>query len=427
MTKLFSTLRKHLHFIIIVPLIIIVLTWPTFLHVFETETFWLPTGRNDIFNLFWDAWYAKLVAFEDADFFYTDRLFYPNGVSLAYHNFSLPHMIVFGGLRIVMPAANAFNLTYLLLVFVTVSSAYVYLRYLFRDKWISVFGAIVFGTSSFVLSRPATPHISFIAAIPLSLYFFHRAILEDRLSHILMSAALLGLQAWIGLYTLVCLLLMFMLYIVYFTSVRWHKRSFWTKLGVFLFIAGAICLVRIVPMVTDFSALIGVLEKYHEREIGRDLLGYFVNYEHPITTPVLSSLFNTETIELGWPQTVYLGYAPLLLIALGLARSSFRNRMLPWLLLALPFVVLRLGSTLLINDVVYEFVRLPKYYLEQLFPYIFQPFWEHGPISCRDRVAIYSLGLSWINDAIAVHFRKSSSSCHSDCRRDSGLRVLSGT
>ena len=178
MTKLFSTLRKHLHFIIIVPLIIIVLTWPTFLHVFETETFWLPTGRNDIFNLFWDAWYAKLVAFEDADFFYTDRLFYPNGVSLAYHNFSLPHMIVFGGLRIVMPAANAFNLTYLLLVFATVSSAYVYLRYLFRDKWISVFGAIVFGTSSFVLSRPATPHISFIAAIPLSLYFFHRAILE---------------------------------------------------------------------------------------------------------------------------------------------------------------------------------------------------------------------------------------------------------
>ena len=41
MSRLPHALRNHLHFIIIVPLLIIVMTWPTFAHVLDTNTFWL--------------------------------------------------------------------------------------------------------------------------------------------------------------------------------------------------------------------------------------------------------------------------------------------------------------------------------------------------------------------------------------------------
>ena len=172
--------RNHLHVIIIVPLLIILMTWPTFSHVFDTDGFWLAGSSVDSHMLFWDAWYGKLILSGQADFYYTDLLFYPDGVSLAFHNFSLPHMILFGVLQMIMHATSAYNLTYLLLVLATTLSAYVYLNYLFGDKWIALFGAIVVGTSAHVLGRPFHTHVSFIATIPLSLYFFHRSVLEER-------------------------------------------------------------------------------------------------------------------------------------------------------------------------------------------------------------------------------------------------------
>ena len=161
------TLRAHLHFIIIIPLLIIVMTWPTFVHLFDSDGFWLSTRDIDSNMLFWDAWYLKLLINGQADFYYTDLLFHPDGVSLAFHNFSLPHIMIFAGLQAIIPAANAFNLTHLLLVFATITSGYVYLNYLFRDKWIAFFGAIVFGVSSFVITRPAHTNIGFIATLPL--------------------------------------------------------------------------------------------------------------------------------------------------------------------------------------------------------------------------------------------------------------------
>ena len=104
-------------------------------------------------------------------------------------------------------------------------------------------------------------------------------------------------------------------------------------------------------------------------------MGNLVNYEHPITGPILIDLFNSTTIDRGWRQTVYLGYVPILLIALALARSGFRRRLIPWLLLALVFLILRLGYTLTINGVEFESIRLPKYYLAKVFPHVFLPFW----------------------------------------------------
>ena len=102
------TLREHLHFIIIVPLLIIVMTWPTFVHVFDSDGFWLPS-HEDMYMKVWDAWYGKLMLSGQAEFYSADLLFHPNGLSLDFHNFSLPHMFVFGGLQEIIPAANALH------------------------------------------------------------------------------------------------------------------------------------------------------------------------------------------------------------------------------------------------------------------------------------------------------------------------------
>ena len=373
--KLTGALRDHIHFFIIMPLIIVVLTWPTVVHVFDTDSFWL-VGRNiDANMLFWDAWYFKLLISGQADFYYTDLLFHPTGVSLAFHNFSLPHMIVFAALQAVMPASNAFNLTFLLLSFATAAAGYVYLNYLFRDKWVALFGSVVFGAGAFILTRPAHTNIAFIATIPLSLYYLHRGLLEDRLKLVLVAGLLIGMTAFIGMYSLVCLLLMLAAYLLYFAVRRWRERSFWRSVFALCLVLGVFLALRFYPMLIDPQGLSSALSKYANLESATDLLGYFVNTQHPITTPILNSLFPIEPFDSGWTNVVFLGYIPMLLVILAFAHGKVRRRLAPWLALFLPFFVLRLGSFLSINGVKYDNIVLPKYYLTQAFPHLFQPFW----------------------------------------------------
>ena len=89
----FSWLRNHLPFIIIVPLLIIIMTWPTIVYVFDGETFSVPTRNTDVWQKLWDVWHGEQFLAGRSSFYHSDAMFYPSGVSLAYENFSLPHML----------------------------------------------------------------------------------------------------------------------------------------------------------------------------------------------------------------------------------------------------------------------------------------------------------------------------------------------
>lgn len=365
--------RNHLHFIIIVGVLTAAMTWPTIRHVFDTSVFWLPTVNGDVWMKFWDAWYFKSLIAGQADFYFTDLLFYPDGLSLVYHNFNVPHMVVFGGLQAIMPVSNAFSLTYLLIIFSTALSAYVYLCYLLKDKWVSLFGAVILGLSGHVVGRAAQPDVSWIATLPLALYFFHRGIDEKRWLFIGISGALTGLTAFIGMYTYVCLLLTLGLYILHFARSRWRTRHFWMRIALLFFVIGAISMVRIYPMIADSRGLEDALNKKDGREYENDLLQYFINYEHPI----VSELIETGAVQFEKPgrwNTSYLGYVPLLLIGLGIFKAVHRRKMLPWLFLILLFLTLRLGSVLKINTYDLPGIFLPKHYLDEIFPTIFEGF-----------------------------------------------------
>jgi len=388
-------LRNHLHFIVVVPILIVMMTWPTIRYVFDTSVFWLPIDSGDIWIKFWDAWYFKSLIAGQADFYFTDLSFYPEGLSLAYHIFTIPHIIVFGSLQLFIPASNAFNLTYLFIIFATASSAYVYLLYLCQDKWISLFGAVIFGFSGYIVGRPPHPGETFLVALPLALYFFHRAILEKRWLFICISGILIGSAAFIGLYILVCLLLTAGMYILYFAISRWRNPDFWLRIALLFFIIGTISIVRIYPMLDDSQALENILNKRGGQEQENDLLQYFINYENPIVNRLITNRITTAIIQFANPgrwNSSYLGYVPLVLIGLGIFRKSYRHKMLPWLMLILPFLILRLGSVLKINSQEFPNILLPKHYLDEIFPAIFEGFYatDHFQIGVLLPLAVLS-------------------------------------
>ena len=169
-------LRRHGHFFLVIVPLILLMTYPTIIHVFDASKFWLPARYWDVWLKFWEAWNFKQVLASQSGFHYTNLMNFPEGVSLAYQTYSLPHMVILHLLQLFMPASNAFCLTYLLIIFCCCASGYIYCSWISKDKWLALLGAVVFGLSQQVTATAATPDLGFIATIPLTMYFLHRGI-----------------------------------------------------------------------------------------------------------------------------------------------------------------------------------------------------------------------------------------------------------
>ncbi|MCY3831921.1 MAG: hypothetical protein OXG85_02820 [Chloroflexi bacterium] len=375
MRKIPKTLRGHLLILLGLAALIVVMTFPTAARVFDSDTFWIPTGdQADAWMKFWDAWYAGLVLRGEADMQRTDLLFYPQGLSLTFHNFSIAHMLLLGGLGSFMPASNAFNLVFLLIIFGVSCASYLYFHYLFKDKWIALLSTIVFSMSPFVLGHAQHPDVGFIATIPLSLYFLHRGLLESRHRLVALSAAITGITAYIGLYIFVCLCITVFMYMLYFAAAHWRDRRFQVSSALFILLALACSLPRIYPMLQSREAFADAMQKTLGPGRGSDVVEYFVNVRHPILEPVYHQLFQLEDAGLELLNTSYLGYTVLILIIAGLALPRYRRLMVPWLILICPFLLLRLGSILTIGGRQHPNIPLPKRFLDALVPGVFEGF-----------------------------------------------------
>ena len=381
MKQLGFILRDHIHCLAITAVLILIMTFPTIEYVFRTDVFWLPTGKSsDVFIEIWDVWYGGQVLTGAADRFHTDALFYPEGVSLVYHPINFPYVIAVNALQSIVPLSNAFCLAYLLIIYLSALSAYVYLLFLFEDKWIALFGAVIFGCSPHVIGHPHHPNNALIATLPWAVYFFHRGLLEKRRGLTLASGIVTGLTSIINIYAYICILMTLGGGIVAFARSRWREQAFWRYLALLMLAIVVASLWRILPMLSDSQSFGAALE-WTDSERNQDLISFFVNHRNPVVGPaqesVADAIFPTEGASARrFSPTSYLGYLPLLLIGIGLFDRSARRRMLPWLALALIFLVLRLGSFLSVNGMTYQDIVLPKYHLNILFPFIFEAFVE---------------------------------------------------
>lgn len=375
MRKIIKMFRDHRHFFAVISLLIVVLTFPTIAYIFNTEVFWVPTGNHpDTWMKFWDAWYGKALFSGRANYYFTDLFFNPHGISLVYHNFSIPHMLVFGGLQALMPASNAFSLTYLLIVASVACSAYLYMLYLFKDRWIALLGAVTIGMSPYIVGYPEHPELQFITTLLLAVYFFHRGVAERRYMLVVVAAVFTGATAYISAHILVCLAITLTMYALYFSVSKWKESAFLVSMGLFAVIAATISSHRLYPMLESSRSFDEAMTSRSGQEVGKDLLEYFVNARHPIVKSLFQQPFTWGLKSIDIRYKSYIGFAAIALIGFGFSRKSYRRRMIPWTLLALPFLILRLGSTLTVDGVPYPDIVLPKHYLDDLIPGLTESF-----------------------------------------------------
>ena len=366
--------RDHLHFLIVVPLLIIVTTWPLAPNVLGLGEIDRPPGGGDVLIQFWQAWYGERLLTGKADYFYTDLLFYPNGLSLAFANFGIPQMLVFASLQSFLPAVNAYLLTYMITVFLNALASYILLLRIFGDKWIALAGAVIFCFNPYFFPHIHHLNLTTVYTIPLAIYALHRGITAGRWRWLIAAGAFAGFTAFIAMYILVCLFITMGVYTLCLALTRWRDKRFWIQVALVLIVAASIGLLRLYPMVADANLLNEALQKGGDRLRTTDLMVFLVNPRHPLTPTIFHSLLDRAPPVL--PPNGYLGLAPLLLILVGLFRRPNRRLMLPWLLLAAIFAVLRLGHVLTIDGVIYQDTLLPKYYLDNLVPWLTKAFWD---------------------------------------------------
>ena len=135
---------------------------------------------------------------------------------------------------------------------------------------------------------------------------------------------------------------------------------------------GSISAFRIYPIVTNKDVFDAGMQKYEGTEHGHDVSEFLIYRRNTLLTPLLGNVLYAAPLygaALG-----YLGYVNLFLIAVALRGKRQRRRLIPWISMLALFGVLRLGDSLVINGIQYTNIKLPKHYLDQVFPLIFEPF-----------------------------------------------------
>ena len=372
---------NHLHFWLLAPALIVLMTWPTFYYVLDTETFWIPSAGQDVWYELWEGWYGGLILSGRADLFSTDLLFYPTGVSLIYHQHTVPHMLLYQMLRLLLPISSAYNLAFLLTLLANALATYICANLFVKDKWISLFAGAFVGICITLRAKTDAQFWTYYT-LPLAVYFVHRAIAERSRLFAIVSGLTVGLTVYIGFYVLVCLFITVGIYGLYLACSRWRDPGFWWLALTAVIACAAISLPRLAPMLADREQVETVLEfRSYWDEASNDLLDFFA---HPYFTKICCR------------QHAYLGYVNILLACLGLALVQGRRKLLVWFLIMFVFIVLRLGTFLTINGTEYRDVLLPKHYLNHLFPEIFRGFagghhWVLGALFPLAILACYSL------------------------------------
>ena len=371
-----AKVRRHIHFMIIVAVLAVVMTWPTAKYVFKTDVLWLPNNHKmDILMGFWNVWYASQVLTGQADFWRTDLIFYPEGASLAYHPVFYIHGTVSNALRLLLPTTNVFNLLFLIIIMSSAAAAYVYIHWLMKDRWLAAFGGVIFGFCAQVIGYPHWPTISWLALMPLIFYCLHRGIRESRAMLIVLAGLLVGLSSTIIMYYFVCALMAAGLLLLGLAATRWRERQFWLRAALFIAVVALWSLWRVPPMLQDREARGRVDYIDSSGESSGDPVGFILNVNQPILGDLVWQLLDAPENN-DMLRKSYLGILPLMLIGLGLASRTTRRRMLPWLGMLLFFLTLCLGEELTINGTSFEGLKLPKYYLSQLLRPVFAAFYR---------------------------------------------------
>ncbi len=350
--------------------VLLALTWPLGAH-FVSDATLARTGRDALVKL-WDNWWYAEHARAGETLYQTTYLFYPTGISLAFHSYNLFSTFVGAALTPLLGAAGAWNFSVWVGLLGNACAAYFLARQDGRTRLAGWLGGLVYGASTFVV-RHATGHpdLAYLFPIPLMALAVLRAVEREDWRWAAAAGVLYALSAQSSIYILIMasFTLLALGVGLGLAEARWRRASFW-RLAL---IAGAAALpllgLRLYPLLAHTDLLGSALEKTRAARQQLDPLQLVVRQGgYPVRALLRQGW--ASLVEAGKTSgaATYLGFAPLGLAAAALvARRRVERRWL-WLGMAALFLMLSMGPVLKFAGTIYPGVSLPASLLRPLLP-----------------------------------------------------------
>ncbi len=345
-------------------LLTVVMTWPVAAQLGSH----VPGGTVDLWTHRWTYWWIKHAIVEGHNPLFTDLIFHPQGVSLAFHNIAWVNIAVWLPLQAILGGNTAYSLTFLIFCTLNGFAMYLLARELIDSLPAAFVSGLVYGFWPYTMSQFGHPNMKVTCWVPLALLYLRRMLNKRRVKDALLAAlflALTGLTRW------QLLLMALMIFVLYLARDFLRDRACWTKRSVgLLVLAGLVAGVVMAPLALPVASTLLTRDDatdvlFTEGASGQtDLLAYVLPTRyHPLWHTGLERLY--ENFVHNKVFVPFLGYTALGLALYGTAKCWRQGRF--WLLMAGVYVALALGPQLRVNGQLYPGVPMPYRLVRNLF------------------------------------------------------------
>ena len=356
--------RRSLSVLLIYILLGVAMTWPLAARL-KTH---LPGSGDDVWTHQWTFWWVKQSIMDRSSPFYTDLLFHPHGVSLAYHNIAWLNIAAWLPLQAIVGSIAAYNLLFIATFALNGFAMYLLARELTASEPAAFAGGLVYGFWPYTLSHYDHPNLIVVCWVPLALLYLRRTLQEGQIRDALLAAlflALTGLTRW---HLLIMGGVIVSLYLLYkcLSEKACRTQRVLRLLILTGLLAGVLLSPFAAPMVVAQLTRTSPEDIYIDEQTSgqTDLLAYVLpSRRHPLWGDAVLRLYDNFIVNKVY--IAFLGYTTIALATYGAVKNWRRSRF--WVLAVTVYVALALGPQLRINGQPYPQLPMPYRSVGDLF------------------------------------------------------------
>ncbi len=324
--------------------------------------------HNDYLQGLWNFWWFRESLVElGRNPYFTDYLFYPTGISLAFHTLSITNAAMALPLLSVVDLATAYNIVYLVTFVLSGLGSYLLVHDLTGNRQAAFLSGIVLAFCPYHFVKSYQIWAASLEWMPFFAFFFLRFLRVGGLRYATWSALMLFLASLSSWYLMAFTFLFILFALVYCLVVRrdfLFSNLFLKDLSFFGGLFGLLILPFAYPMLREVI--------FGESHMYTSLYAQFLKGSHMVVNGRTGSTFQEGMTQLTgirlarplfWPGI--LGYATLFLAVWGVIKGTLREKGL-WVAATILFFVFLLGPHLTVFDRTYDNFLLPWLILDKL-------------------------------------------------------------
>jgi len=327
---------------------------------------------GDRYIYLWNMWWMKKALLDlHSSPLYTDYLFYPKGISLAFHDFSLLLTSISLPLQWLFSLEEIYNILFLLTFVLGGGGCFLLVRYLTGDNMAAFLAGIVFAFWGGHAYYADHLYLASIQWIPYCTLYLIKTLREKSYRNPLLTAVFLAmnaLTAWVYAVYMMLFVMLFLLYSAWAERKTVITAACMKRLG----LIGALFIIIMLPVVYPMMTQILEGEQYMNAPVISVLSASLNTLFLPsVNHGVLGKYVTYLYLRAGFPVArgltggLFIGYTVLFLcLYTGIKLKHLKQRF--WILAAFFFLLLSLGPRLQLFSKQYSRIPLPYLILERI-------------------------------------------------------------